>query len=187
MSTPTAVTRWQAGGATGERYAPAETTPATGIGVLQADSMVGAIGGLIATVPMTLVMLVIRRFLPWPERYRLEPRIVTEKTTRRLGLGQRLRKPQRQALAGVAQFAFGAAAGAVFGPLAARLPLHPAIGGLLYGLAVWAGSYAGWIPALGIMRPPDARPEGRNWMMVIAHVVWGTVLGQFVRRQNQDN
>jgi uncharacterized membrane protein YagU involved in acid resistance len=187
MSTLTATPRWPAKATAAKRYAPAKTELAAGAKNLPSEVMDGAAGGLIATVPMTLVMLVIRRFLPWPERYRLEPRIVTEKTIRRLGLGQRLRKPQRQALAGVAHLAFGAVAGAVFGPLAARLPLHPAIGGLLYGLAVWAGSYAGWIPALGIMRPPDARPEGRNWMMVIAHVVWGTVLGQFVRRQNQDN
>jgi hypothetical protein len=143
----------------------------------------GALGGLAATLPMTVVMLAIHRVLPRPQRYPLEPQLLTEKTARRLGLGRRLGRQQRQTISMLAHFGFGAAAGAVFGPLALRLPLPPVLGGVLYGLGVWAASYAGWVPALGLLNPPDRRPEGRNLMMIAAHLVWGAALGLFLQRQ----
>jgi hypothetical protein len=158
-----------------ELWRQADETP------LAAQLAGGALGGLLATLPMTAMMLAIHRQLPRHERYRLEPQIVTEKTARRLGLGKHLDRRQRQALAAGAHLGFGAAAGAVFGPLAQRVPLVPVLSGVLYGLAVWAGSYAGWVPALGLLNPPDKRPKGRNAMMVAAHVVWGASLGLLVQ------
>jgi hypothetical protein len=150
---------------------------------LAAEVLDGAVGGLVATLPMTIVMLLIHQRLPHAQRYPLEPQILTDKTVRRLGLGKRLGRQQRQTVATLAHFGFGAAAGAAFGPLARWLPLPPVIAGLVYGLVVWAASYAGWVPALGMLNPPNRRPQGRNAMMIAAHLVWGGVLGLFVRRQ----
>ena len=53
--------------------------------------------------------------------------------------------------------------------------------GAVYGLGVWAVSYKGWIPALGILPPPERDRPGRPVIMVAAHVVYGLVLGALVR------
>ena len=53
--------------------------------------------------------------------------------------------------------------------------------GVVYGLGVWAVSYKGWIPALGILPPPERDQPGRPVIMVAAHVVYGLVLGALVR------
>jgi hypothetical protein len=49
-------------------------------------------------------------------------------------------------------------------------------------LSVWALSYQGWVPALGILPPASRDQPGRQWTMVAAHVVYGVVLGAMERR-----
>ena len=55
----------------------------------------------------------------------------------------------------------------------------------LYGLAVWAGSYLGLLPALGIMSPATDHPLRRTALMIAAHLVWGSALGTFVDLLNK--
>ena len=79
----------------------------------------------------------------------------------------------------VAHLAFGATTGVLFGllrPLAASLPGGPL--GVAFGLGIYAISYMGWIPALKILPPPDRDRPGRPAVMVLAHIVYGAVLGQ---------
>jgi hypothetical protein len=146
---------------------------------------VGALAGLAATVPMTAVMAGIHRLLPRYERYPLEPYRVTTRLARRAGVSGRLSRRQREAAATVAHFGYGAAAGAAFVPLAARLPVPLALAGAVFGLLVWAASYAGWLPALGVLTPPDKQPRRRNALLVIAHVVWGAAMGWLVESQTE--
>jgi hypothetical protein len=54
---------------------------------------------------------------------------------------------------------------------------YPAAAGVSWGLAVWAGSYQGWLPAAKILRPATEQPARRTLLMIGAHVVWGMVLG----------
>jgi hypothetical protein len=77
---------------------------------------------------------------------------------------------------------FGASVGGVFALLhrSLRLPLLPAVQGVVYGGVVWVASYAGWIPALGILPPPMHDRPGRPVAMIAAHGVYGAVLGAFV-------
>jgi uncharacterized membrane protein YagU involved in acid resistance len=77
---------------------------------------------------------------------------------------------------------FGASVGSVFALLhrSLRLPLLPAVQGVVYGVVVWAASYAGWVPALGILPPPMHDRPGRPVAMVVAHGVYGMALGVFV-------
>ena len=70
-----------------------------------------------------------------------------------------------------AHFGFGALAGAGYALLPRGRP-----GGVLYGLCVWAASYLGWLPALGILKPASRHPLKRNLLMLAVHVVWGAVL-----------
>jgi putative membrane protein len=146
----------------------------------------GAIAGLVATAPMTAVMLVLHRLLPGYQRYPLEPYRITTRMARRLRLSHVIDDQEsRLAATTVAHFGYGAAAGALFPPLLGWLPLHPVLAGVLYGLAVWAGSYLGLIPALGIISPATKHPRRRNLLMVVAHLLWGATLGMLVGRRAQ--
>jgi putative membrane protein len=42
---------------------------------------------------------------------------------------------------------------------------------------VWAGSYLGLLPVLGILSPATRHPTGRNALMIAAHIIWGATLG----------
>lgn len=74
-------------------------------------------------------------------------------------------------------FGYGAAMGAAYGPLQTRVPLPAVAQGILYGLFVWAASYLGLLPLLGISASNHKEPMRRNLMMIAAHVVWGASLG----------
>jgi uncharacterized membrane protein YagU involved in acid resistance len=76
---------------------------------------------------------------------------------------------------------FGAGAGALYGATAWVWP--PSVWtGVLFGLAVWLVSYRGWIPALGLMPPPEQDAQGRTVTTAAAHVVYGATLGSMARR-----
>src|SRR3546814_3671915 len=47
--------------------------------------------------------------------------------------------------------------------------------GSMAGVAVWAASYFGWIPAMGVLSPAHRHPPARNALMIAAHLVWGAV------------
>ena len=144
----------------------------------------GALAGLIATLPMTAVMLLLHRALPSYQRYPVEPYRITTRLARRLHVSHLLDdKPEQVAATTVAHVGYGAAAGALFPALFNRLPLPASLTGMLYGLAVWAGSYLGLVPALGLLSPATKHPRRRNLLMIAAHLVWGAVLGLLVRRR----
>jgi hypothetical protein len=78
---------------------------------------------------------------------------------------------------------FGMASGALYALVERRARrLAPApLAGMAFGTLIWAASYAGWIPALRIMPPPDDDHPGRVATMVAAHWVYGGVLGAVLR------
>ncbi|MDB5294329.1 MAG: hypothetical protein JWO31_312, partial [Phycisphaerales bacterium] len=76
-----------------------------------------------------------------------------------------------------AHFAFGAAAGAAYAATAGRLPGPPAVKGSAFGVGVWAASYLGWLPAVGLLPPATEESARRNLIMIGAHVVWGAAAG----------
>ncbi len=84
-----------------------------------------------------------------------------------------------RAISLVAHFAFGGAAGAAYGALSERLPSGRAdlASGVAFGLAVWAATYKVAFPPLHLMPPPEQDRPGRAGTMIIAHVVYGAVLG----------
>ena len=144
----------------------------------------GALAGLVATAPMTVVMLVLHRLLPGWEQYPLEPYRITRRLAQKVGLGHLVDdKEEAVAATSVAHFGYGAAAGALFPPLLGWLPVHPALAGLGYGLAVWTASYLGLVPALGLLSPATRHPRRRNLLMITAHLVWGACLGLLAARR----
>ena len=85
-------------------------------------------------------------------------------------------------MAPLAHLLFGAQGGVAFGVIRRVLPNVPGgILGVLFGLGVYAVSYKGWIPALGILPPPEDDRPGRPAVMIAAHVVYGLALGWLIR------
>jgi uncharacterized membrane protein YagU involved in acid resistance len=53
--------------------------------------------------------------------------------------------------------------------------------GISFGLLVWAISYLGLLPALGLYPSPRKDTGRRTAIMVLAHIVWGAMLGTTVK------
>jgi uncharacterized membrane protein YagU involved in acid resistance len=138
----------------------------------------GAAGGLVATVPMSAVMLIGHRWLPWRQRDPLPPQQITNEALASVDLHDDLDSHERAALAVFNHFAYGAGMGLLYGGLTAAAPSTNRVSsGIAYGLAVWTASYLGLVPALGLYRSAVQEPAGRNALMIAAHVVWGASLG----------
>jgi putative membrane protein len=140
----------------------------------------GAFAGCVATGPMSLAMLVLRRALPGDEQYALPPRQITRRLTQRASQLVSLPQPttsQQHALTVLGHFAYGALTGGLYPLLSARLRLAPPLKGAAFGLLVWLGSYFGWIPVSGLLQSARHFPARRNALMIVAHIVWGVMLG----------
>ena len=81
------------------------------------------------------------------------------------------------AVASVTHVGFGIACGTAFGLLAQLAPRLSGRLGIPFALLIWVVSYAGWIPALRILPSVHDDHPGRVGTMVVAHVVYGSVLG----------
>ena len=145
----------------------------------------GAAADTADTVPTSILMLA-------AQKAALMEKQLPEKITE-AALDEAVQEPVEEAvdepveniLSVVNHLAFGAAAGATFGII--RRDELPDIGqGIAFGIAVWAVSYQGWIPALNILPPPQRDRRGRPTSMVAAHVVFGAVLGDLVGRFDRD-
>lgn len=142
--------------------------------------VLGALAGLAATAPMSLAMKLMHEQLPPEEKYPLPPRQVAEGIAEAAGVNEHLDEDDREAATWASHFAYGAACGAVYGALGGGLKKHGALAGAGFGVAVWAGSYLGWLPAAGILSPATEHPPRRNALMIAAHVVWGLAAGALV-------
>jgi hypothetical protein len=143
--------------------------------------LTGVGAGLTATGAMSAVMLGAKRTgllgKPPPQR-------ITQRMLDRLHL--RRSRDTENALVVGAHLAYGMAAGAAFGLLTRRVRLGPPVArGVAFGASVWAASYLGWVPALGLMPPPGADRRDRQVTMLLAHLVYGAVLGALVPQQRR--
>lgn len=137
----------------------------------------GALAGTIATLFHTATMFALRPWLPHERTRALPPAQITsvaadraDVRTARAGRGLRVATT-------ATHFGFGAAAGAAYPVIAERTRCPPVATGVGFGLAVWAASYLGWIPALRLLPPATHDPASRTIMMILAHVAWGASLG----------
>ena len=143
---------------------------------LARDLARGAAAGAVATTAMSAVTVAASRFGVVPA----EPaQIVVDRT---LGAASDEAHEHRRGIAVGAHYALGVAAGAVYGVAERRWRL-PRGAGPGFGLAMWASSYAGWIPALGLMPPPSSDRPARAATIAGSHVVYGAVLAGVLRRR----
>ena len=128
----------------------------------------GAAAGTLATGAMSAVMLGLgQRMGEQP------PDAIVQRAA--LAAGKRPSEPQADLLATLAHVGFGAGVGAAYTLLPRRLP--PVQRGVATSLAVYLTSYQGWVPALGILPPASEDRPDRQRVMLLAHVVYGAVLG----------
>lgn len=145
----------------------------------------GMLAGFAATVPMTAAMVWLHRRLPHHERYPLPPHQITQEVAEKAGIALALDEGETRGRALANHFAYGAAAGAIYGPLEAHISAPPLVKGACFGLLVWTGSYLGWLPAAEILTPATQHPPRRNALMIAAHIVWGGALGRLVERATE--
>ena len=141
------------------------------------DIVAGAVGGLVATGPMSVAMALLYRRLPWWQPWSLPPREITRNVLKSVGVREHMSREAETVATTVGHFAYGTFAGAVYGALPGAIRRHAVTSGVLYGLAVWAGSYGAGLPALRLATPLPYRSSKRIGLMVAAHVIWGAVLG----------
>ena len=142
----------------------------------------GALAGFIATAPMSVAMTMGWRLLPKHEQYHLPPRQITEEISERVGVDDYLNEEGLIGLTIASHFGYGALFGGLYGLFEEHLPVPASVKGALSGLALWAGSYLGWLPAMDILPPATRQPRRRNLLMILAHIVWGVARGEGVRR-----
>src|ERR1700712_2349768 len=141
-------------------------------------TIVGGLCGVAATLPMSMWMAGLHRALPVPERYPLPPRQSVMTLARRFGLARKMGDPTRSAVTGVAHFAYGGAAGALYPVLADQVSLGAIPRGIVFGALIWVVSYLGLLPGTGLLSPAIQHPARRNALMIMAHLIWGVVLSE---------
>ena len=128
----------------------------------------GGLAGLAGTGLMTAVIAAARASgLLWVP----PPAQITGNVMRKTGAGAGAPRPVWLA----AHTAYGAICGSAYGLIRPALPASPVAAGLAHGGAVWALSYLGLMPALGLYPWPDDDSRPRAAVMIIAHAVFGIV------------
>lgn len=147
--------------------------------------LAGSLSGFVATVPMSAFMVGSHALLRRGEQHPLPPRHITKKIAQDTGALEHMSHKQLREVTWLNHFAYGASVGAIYGMLSPRVGAAraPLLSGMGYGLAVWAGSYLGWLPALKILPSATRESIGRNIVMIAAHLVWGAALGALCSRR----
>lgn len=133
--------------------------------------------GILATGPMTLALFELQKDSPGLRNSPLPPARMTTESLQPMGIPQNLNSRARVDLTMLSHFGYGVACALIYTFASKRLPGKPAARGSLFGAAVWAVSYLGWIPMFGFKTSAYHLSFGRNMQMLIAHLVWGASLG----------
>ncbi len=137
----------------------------------------GAAAGLVATIPMTIFMLLMHRLLPGWQKYALPPQQITQEMAQRTDLDQRLSQLQILGATLTLHFSYGAIMGSFYNAFTRKIAFPPILKGALFGLLVWAASYLGWLQVADFDAAAPEEPVKRNLLMISAHLIWGMVAG----------
>ncbi len=154
--------------------------------------LAGALAGAVAALPMAGVMKGLNQLFAkennrashdnaqkeWGE---LPPKKITRKMADKTGQEQAVEPGKSWGPATwLAHLGYGAASASLFPVLTQPLPLPGLLRGIIFGLGLWAASYQGWVPALNFLPPASKETSQRNFTMILAHVVWGSLIGGLV-------
>lgn len=141
------------------------------------------VGGVLATVPMTLLMLAANRMIPAKKPDPLPPEEITKNLTEKTQAAALLSEPQKKRLSLVNHFLYGGLIATPVGWMVANTSARQAMNrGIGYGLLVWAGNYLGLLPTLNLYPSATREPARMNGIMIVSHLVWGGSLGWFSHR-----
>jgi hypothetical protein len=142
--------------------------------------LAGLMGGALGSAAMSGFLRVMFPLLPDRDRYPLPPRRIAMRLVTKSGFEVPRREADRRALTLTAHYAYGTTLGGVYGLIAPRRPLTALAGGVPFAMAVWAGGYLGWLPAVGLHPSATREPASRNALMIAAHFVWAGVIAATV-------
>lgn len=142
------------------------------------DSLIrGAAAGAAGTAVMTVMRTqVAPRVMPaetMPEEF--TPKKAVQWAEQRLGEPNALSEAQEEKAAMAAHFGYGSGAGAAYALLRESVlrKLPPPLAGMLFGAGLWAISFEGWMPALGVQEATTEKPP-RKWPApVMMHLLYG--------------
>lgn len=136
------------------------------------DAMRGAIGGLAGTLVMSAAMAATR--LTGIMRGEVPPRKISGNFEEAVGILDDLSRPEFEASWVAQHLAYGTAAGVAYAIAERKLGFpRPGVAGPLFGVSLWAVSYAGWLPAAGLYPAPTQDKPGRMVPMILHHLVYG--------------
>jgi putative membrane protein len=138
--------------------------------------LLGILGGLSATGPMTTLMLALHRRLPAASRYPLPPREIAADVVGK----HELSSNAGMAFTLASHFGYGAAMGGLYAAATPAPDRNWAAKGLIAGLVVWLVSYGLLLPLARVLRPAMEHPVERSGVMILAHLLWGCFLAAFV-------
>lgn len=131
--------------------------------------LAGAFAGLVAAGPMALALLALKRILP--------SRSISEQALERMSAEeQSADEPQVNASTWLAHFGYGALAGAAYPFTIGRLRAPTLLKGWAHAMMYWACSYLGWLPVSNIFPAAADQPRRRNAVMIVGHLLWGTIV-----------
>jgi uncharacterized membrane protein YagU involved in acid resistance len=105
----------------------------------------------------------------------MPPAVLVDRVAVALG-HDRLTVAQRLRLQSVIHYGFGGGLGVAYLATARRWPAVSRGRGAVAGLAIYAGTHASVLPALGVQRPPWRLARAAVVWELTSHVVWGIVL-----------
>lgn len=140
------------------------------------SALIGGRIGIVATLGMSAIMLLAKRAGLSGE---LPPEAIADAIAEEMPTDEQPSEQDRDTFAVIMHFVFGGLAGVLYGFLAKDVvhPLRGTVLGMVFGSSVYAISYLGWVPALRILPPAHRDRPGRVATMVVAHWVYGALLG----------
>jgi len=146
---------------------------------IESQFLMGVYGGLLATVPMTIWMILANRFFPTPVPDPLPPEEITVNLAKKAKVESNLKPHQKKKkISLINHFLYGGIIASPFGLVPANLKREHAISsGISYGLLVWGSNYLGLLPKLELYPSAKNEPVRMNGIMIVAHIIWGGALG----------
>jgi hypothetical protein len=106
------------------------------------------------------------------------PKQITANMLRKTGIDEHPSGPELTAAWTMNHVAYGVGTGILYELVRPMLPASPIVAGLLFGGAVWAGSYFKLMPELGLHPPADEDSKSRQLVMALAHAAYGIALAE---------
>ncbi|MDK3258722.1 DUF1440 domain-containing protein [Blastococcus capsensis] len=148
-------------------------------------ALAGALGGVAGGVAMTVMMTKVAPHVV-PQSMRPDkpaPEKAVEWAEQEAGRPDALSGKSEKGAALAAHLAYSAAAGAGYGLVRSALQrVPPPAAGAVFGLTVWAVSFEGLLPAIGVMQRTTEHPPKRWPAPLMGHTIFGVVTAVLAAR-----